>query len=193
MPTIIEKRLAFDFADGWQVIKYDQRANPETGESAGFYRRVIEKGGVQHVRGIDLICRLPDLPERLQFIEVKDDRKRELAAGPRHAELFITVMQKVASTLAGLVVAERLGDASLLPYACLRQQPAIEVVLFLVEPELGVPATSGENGLYRLAKKQGVTALDQRLFAKLAEWNLPFVLYNLSNRRPSDWQVRDLA
>lgn len=194
MPTITEKKLAFDFADGWQVVKYDQQASLESGEPAGFYRRIMEKGGVQHVRGIDLICRLPGLPEKLQFLEVKDDRKRTMAAGPRHAELFIAVMQKTAGTLAGLVLAERLAAASLVPYACLRQLPAIEVILFLVEPEASeMPAVIAENKLYRLAKKQGATALDQRLFSKLGEWGLTFALYNLSNRSAPDWQVRDLA
>jgi hypothetical protein len=186
--------LAFDFADDWQVVKYDQPENLETGEPAGFYHRIMERGGVQHVRGTDLICRLPDLPERVQFIEVKDDRKRALATGPRHAELFISVMQKMAGTLAGLVIAERLGEASLRPYARLSQKPAIEVILFLVEPEpAAAPANTAENGLYRLAKKQGATALDQRLFSKLNEWGLPFALYNLSNRLAPDWQVRDLT
>ncbi len=74
MPIITERKLEFKFPNDWQVVAYDRPANPAMGQPAGFYRRVVEKGGVQYVRGIDILCRLPDLPERLQFIEVKDDR-----------------------------------------------------------------------------------------------------------------------
>jgi len=204
MPRIIERKLEFEFPGDWQAIAYDRPANPVRDEPTSFYRRVVEKGGVQYVRGIDIVCRPPDLPEQLQFIEVKDDRKRESASDeqqdhkkrePRHTELFRTVMQKTAGTLAGLLLAERLQEESLRPYACLSQQPAIEVILFLVEPELlsGVSA-SADNGIYRLGRKQRVAGLDQKLTNKLDEWGLKFHLYNLnSNRLPPDWQVHDLA
>ena len=194
----------FEFPDNWQVVAYDRPANTETGEPTSFYRRVVEKGGVQYVRGIDIVCRLPDLPERLRFIEVKDDRKREPGAEvgdngrkkePRHTELFRTVMQKTAGTLTGLLLAERLQEDSLRPYACLSQQPAIEVILFLVEPEL-LPESfdPAENGIYQLARKERVTGLDKKLTDKLYEWGLKFHLCNFSpNRLPPDWQVRDLA
>lgn len=188
MPIITERKLEFKFPDDWQVVAYDRPAS--------FYRRVVEKGGVQQVRGIDMICRRPDLPERLQFIEVKDDRRREVEVGPRHTELFRTVMQKTAGTLAGLLLAERLREESLWPHACLSQQPAIGVVLFLVEPAAGPlpePMDSTENNLYRLAKRERISGLDQRLTAKLGEWGLSFVLHNLSTRPATDWQVRDLA
>ncbi len=70
-------------------------------------------------------------------------------------------MQKTAGTLAGLVLAERLQEVSLQPFACLSQQPAIEVILFLMEPELLPEAPDpGENGIYQLAKKQRVADLD---------------------------------
>lgn len=202
MPRITERKLAFEFPDDWQVVAYDQPANPETGEPASFYRRVVEKGGVQYVRGINIVCRLPDSPERLQFIEVKDDRKRksdteddERKKEPRHTELFRTVMQKTAGTLAGLLLAERLQDETLRPYTCLSQHPAIEVILFLVEPELlSAPPDPAENGIYRLARKERVSGLDQKLTNKLNEWGLKFHLHNFSpDRLPPDWQMRDLA
>ncbi|WP_375419381.1 hypothetical protein [uncultured Hymenobacter sp.] len=194
MPTITERELVLEFLDGWQVVQYDRQANSKTGEPASFYRRIIEQGGVTHVRGVDIICRLPGLPERLEFIEIKDDRKRTMKAGPRHAELFTTVLQKTAGTLAGLVLAERLGEESLRPHACLSQNPTIEVILLLVEPApVPVQAVSGENNLRRLAERQGKTTLEQRLNAKLEEWGLRFALYNLSNRPAPDWQVRDLS
>lgn len=204
MPRIIERKLAFEFPDNWQAVAYDRQANPKTGEPASFYRRIVEKGGVQYVRGIDIVCRLPDLPERLQFIEVKDDRKREPDTDvednrrkkePRHTELFRIVMQKTAGTLAGLLLAERLQDDSMLPYACLNQRPVIEVILFLVEPELlSEPPDSAENGIYRLARKERVTGLDQNLTNKLDEWGLKFHLYNFTpSRLPPNWQVQDLA
>ena len=171
MPIITERKLEFKFPNDWQVVAYDRPANLATGEPASFYRRVVERGGVQYVRGIDILCRLPDLPERLQFIEVKDDRSWQPPSEdngrkkePRHTELFRTVMQKTAGTLAGLVLAERLQEVSLQPFACLSQQPAIEVILFLMEPELLPEAPDpGENGIYQLAKKQRVADLDQKL------------------------------
>jgi hypothetical protein len=204
MPIVTEGKLVFEFPDDWQVVAYDRPANPATGEPASFYRRVVEKGGVQYVRGMDIVCRLPDSPERLQFIEVKDDRKRETDAEkpadckpkePRHTELFRTVMQKTAGTLAGLLLAERLQEESLRPHACLSQEPAIEVILFLLEPALLLAQPDpAENDIYRLARKERVTGLDQKLTNKLAEWNLRFHLYNFSpDRLPPDWQVRDLA
>ncbi|MEJ7660866.1 MAG: hypothetical protein WKG07_37880 [Hymenobacter sp.] len=59
---------------------------------------------MQHVRGMDAICRLqPGLPEKVQFLE--GQRRPQANNGrrpPRHAELFIAVMQKTAGTLAGL-------------------------------------------------------------------------------------------
>ena len=202
MPRIRERKLEFEFPDNWQVVAYDRPADPTTGEPASFYRRVVEKGGVQYVRGIDLVCRLPDLSERLQFIEVKDDRSREPDSEeqngckkkqPRHTELFRTVMQKTAGTLAGLLLAERLQEESLRSYACLSQQPAVEVILFLVEPELPEVPDPAENGIYQLARKERVTGLDQNLTNKLHEWGLAFHLYNLTpGRRPPDWQVHDL-
>lgn len=198
MPSIIERKLAFEFPDDWQVVAYDRPANPATGEPASFYRRVVEKGGVQYVQGMDIVCRLPGLPERLQLIEVKDDRKREPVkegkqGEPRHTELFRTVMQKTAGTLAGLVLAERLREESLQSHACLSQQPVIEVILFLVEPELLLePPDPAENGIYRLARKERVAGLDQKLTNKLAEWGLEFHLYNFApNRLPPDWQVHE--
>ena len=202
MQVITERKLTFEFPDGWQAVAYDRPANLVTGEPASFYRRVVEKGGVQYVRGIDIVCRLPGLPERLQLIEVKDDRKREVEKEepddgkdkkePRHTELFRTVMQKTAGTLAGLLLAERLREESLRPQACLSQHPAIEVVLFLLEPEVppALPA-AGENGIYQLARKERVSGLDQKLTTKLNEWGLRFHLYNF-NRLPPDWQAYEL-
>lgn len=193
MPTIIERKLELEFPGDWQVVQYDRQLDAERNEPASFYRRIIEKGGVQQIRGVDIVCRLPGVPGRLQFIEVKDDRKRTINAGPRHAELFITVMQKIAGTLAGLVLAERLSDASLRAHACLSQNPLIEVVLFLVEPDpTPVLAGNTENNLHRLNKQQRKTTLDQRLIAKLNQWGLPFALYNLTNRPAPDWRVREL-
>ena len=204
MRRIVERNVEMEFPEGWQAVSYDRPANPVTGDAASFYRRVMEKGGVQHVRGIDVVCRLPGLPERLQFIEVKDDRKREAASKelnksrkeePRHTELFRTVMQKTAGTLAGLLIAERLQDESLSPYACLSQRPAIAVVLLLIEPEVIAEALDpAENGIYQLSRKQRVAGLDQKLTNKLDEWGLKFHLCSLNaNRLPPDWQVRDLA
>lgn len=202
MPTIEEKNketgkgLAFDFPSDWKAIKYDQEEDLAADEPAGFYRRVIEKGGVQRVRGMDIVCRLPGEPAHLQFIEVKDERKRDSAksVNKRHDKLYKTVLRKVIGTLAGLTLAERLGDDSLRQMACLSRQPAIEVILFLVEPpQTPVPNVGSKRTLRRVVKQQRKTTLDQRLIAKLNQWGLPFKLYNLSNRPATDWQVRDLA
>jgi hypothetical protein len=200
MPTILEvneetgEGLAFDFPRGWKVRKYDQDAEAATNTPAGFYRRVILDDGVQHIRGMDIVCRLPDKPRRLQFIEAKDDRKRAMATGERHTELYETVLRKTIGTLAGLTLAERLGDDSLRRIACLSRQPHIEVILFLVEPAIpSRPRQSDRNELRRLVREEGKVTLEQRLRAKLDAWGLPFNLYNLTNRPPTLWQVRDLT
>jgi hypothetical protein len=206
MPTIIERNketgagLAFDFPADWQVVKYDQDENPATAETAGFYRRVVlgegEEGSedAQGIRAMDIVCRLPGLPAHLQLIEIKDDRKRTKEKGERETELYTTVLLKTAGTLTGLLLAERLGDASLQPMACLSRQPVVEVILFLIEPVAEQVADIGsKRKLRRLAKLQIKTTLDQRLSSTLRRWGLPFALYNLTNRLPSDWRVREVA
>jgi hypothetical protein len=195
MPILTERKLVFEFSDAWQVVAYDRPADPATGAPASFYRRIVEKGGVQQVCGMDVVCRLPNVPEKLQFIEIKDDRKREMAAGPRHTELFRIVMQKTAGTLAGLVLAERLAEDTLQPYACLSRAPEIEVILFLLEPDLLPEAADDtENNLLRLAQKQRLSGLDQKLTAKLGEWGLQFNLYNRTpDRLPVDWEVSEVS
>lgn len=193
MQTFKEKNLLFDFPDDWQVTHYDARIDVITGASVGFYRKTLTSGGVKHVQAVDFICRLPDAPKKLQFVEVKDDRLDARAEGERRTQLFEAVMSKVASTLAGLLIAERLGqqmdDNLLRPMACLSEQPEIEVVLFWVEPPIA------GSILRRIVKKDGKVLLQQRLAAKLGQWAIPFCLYNLvdADRRPPDWQVRDLA
>jgi hypothetical protein len=197
MPTIEEKNkegngLAFDFPPDWQVVKYDQDAEPLADEPAGFYRRVVLSDGVQQVRGMDIVCRLPGEPMRLQLIEVKDERKRDLTVevGIRHEELRQTVLRKTMGTLASLLLAERLGDDSLRPMACLSQQPIIEVVLFL--EELTVQPVR-QTVLRKAVEKDRVNLLDQKLTAKLRQWGIPFFLYDLDKRKPVLWTVRDLS
>lgn len=205
MPTIIERNketgvgLAFDFPDSWQAVKYDQDEAVASQELAGFYRRIIlgekeiDSKDAQGIRAMDIVCRLPGEPKRIQLIEIKDDRKRTKEKGERETELYNTVLLKTTGTLAGLLLAERLGDASLRPMACLSRQPAVEVILFLVEPPVeAVPDVGSKRSLRRLAKLQVKTTLDQRLTATLKRWGLPFKLYNLSNRPSPDWQVREL-
>lgn len=193
MQTFKEKKLLFDFPDDWQVTHYDAKADPITGTLAGFYRRILTGGGVKYVQAVDFICHLPDAPKKLQFIEVKDDRLDTKAEGERRTQLFEAVMSKVASTLAGLLIAERLGeqmdDDLLRPMACLSVEPEIDVVLFWVEPPVAGTV------LRRVVKKDGKTLLHQRLAAKLGQWGITFYLYNLvdTDRLPPDWQVRDLA
>ena len=197
MPTIQEKNkagkgLVFDFLSDWRVVKYDQDAEAETTEPAGFYRSVILSDGVQQVRGMDIVCRLPGEPERLQFIEVKDERERDPATNValRHEELRLTVLRKTMGTLAGLLLAERLGTDSLRPMACLSRQPVVEVVLFLEEPPL---PTRRLTELRKATEKDRKNILDQKLTAKLHQWGIPFFLYDLEKRKPALWQVRDLA
>ena len=197
MPTIEEKNkagkgLAFDFPSDWRVIKYDQDVEPSANEPAGFYRSVILSDGVQQVRGMDIVCRLPGQPARLQLIEVKDERERafDISVAVRHEELRRTVLRKTMGTLAGLLLAERLGDNFLRPMACLSRQPLIEVVLFLEEPEL-LPQRS--TPLRKSTEKDRKNILDQKLTAKLHQWGIPFFLYDLDKRKPALWQVRDLV
>ena len=192
MPTIQENNLAFDFPADWYAVKYDHDAEPASGEPAGFYRRVILSEGVQQVRGMDIVCRLPGEAKRLQLIEVKDERKRNPVTDValRHEELRQTMLRKTLGTLASLVIAERLGDAALRPVACLSQQPLIEVVLFLEEPSL---APQRSTLLRRVTERDRKNILDQKLTAKFYQWGMPFFLYDLDKRRPALWQVRDLA
>jgi hypothetical protein len=93
MPTIQENNLAFDFPADWYAVKYDHDAEPASGEPAGFYRRIVLSEGVQQVRGMDIVCRLPGEPECLQLIEVKDERKRNPTTdvAVRHEELRQTI------------------------------------------------------------------------------------------------------
>lgn len=192
MPTIEESNLAFDFPSDWQIAKFDHDAELASNEPAGFYRRVIMSNGVQQVRGMDIVCRLPGEAKRLQLIEVKDERKRDPATDValRHEELRQTVLRKTLGTLASLVLAERLGDAPLRPMACLSQHPLIEVVLFLEEPLL---ASQPSTLLRKVTEKDRKNILDQKLTAKLYQWGIPFFLYDMDKRRPALWQVRDLA
>jgi hypothetical protein len=192
MPTIQENNLAFDFPADWYAVKYDHDAEPASGEPAGFYRRVILSEGVQQVRGMDIVCRLPGEAKRLQLIEVKDERKRDPATDValRHEELRQTMLRKTLGTLASLVLAERLGDASLRPVACLSQQPLVEVVLFLEEPPL---APQRSTLLRKVTEKDRKNILDQKLTAKFYQWGMPFFLYDLDKRKPMLWRVRDLV
>lgn len=193
MQTFREKKLLFDFPDEWQVVQYDAKADPSTGRPAGFYRRVITGGGVKHIQAVDFICKPSGTPARLQFLEVKDDRQDVRAEGDRRTLLFEAVMGKVASTLAGLLIAERLGDQlddnQLRPLACITEHPVIEVVLFWVES----PVTG--STLRRLVKKSGKLDLQQRLTAKLYQWGMPFALYNLTDadRSAPEWTVREIS
>jgi len=204
MPTIIEwnketgKGLAFDFPPGWKPVKYDQEEDELISEPAGFYRSIIlgekTKKTAQGIRAMDIICRLPGNSKQLQFIEIKDDRLRTMAKGDRETELYETVLLKTIGTLAGLTLAERLGEESVRPMACISRQPTIEVILFLVEPpERVVPDIGSRRTIRRLVNQQLKTSLDQRLSATLNRWGLPFTLYNLSNRIAPDWRVREVT
>ena len=193
MPTIREKNLVFDFPAGWQAVKYDQDTEPGASEPAGFYRRIILSEGVQQVRGMDIVCRLPGAPARLQLIEVKDERTRasttDTEVALRHEELRQTVLRKTMGTLASLLLAERLGDDSLRPMACLSQRPALEVVLFLEEPALPLVR---QTLLRKTVEKDRTNLLDQKLTAKLRQWGIPFFLYDLHKRKPALWTVRKI-
>ena len=211
MPTIIEDALAFDFPPDWQVTKYDQQADDSADELAGFDRRITQSAGVKHVRGMDIVCRLPGNLPSLQLIEVKDDRLRAADVLPapcrwpagdcqqrlsnstlRHTQLYETVLLKTVGALAGLLLAERLGENTLRATACLTQNPAIEVILFLAERPVEAEPTSVRAKLRRSAGLDRTEVLHQKLTAKLHQWGLPFKLYNLTNRPPALWQVRDL-
>lgn len=192
MPTFREGKFQFDFPADWQVVHYDQDADPVTGLAPGFYRRVVTNGGVKYVQAVDFVCLLPGEQKKLLFLEIKDDRLDARAEGERRTLLYEAVMSKVASTLAGLTLAERLrkqlpGD-EVQPLACLSELPLIEIALFWLEPV--VPS----NTLRRVVKKDGKTLLQQRLTAKLLQWDMPFTLHNLTDadRLPTEWQAREL-
>ena len=188
MPTFREKMLLFNFPDDWQVVHYDTKADPIAGTPAGFYRRILTSGGVSKVQAVDFICRLPAESASLQLVEVKDDRLDIRAEGERRTQLYEAVMSKVAGTMAGLAIAERLGvDELLRPMACLSSRPEIEVILFWLEPP--VVGTT----LRRVVKKDGKAILQQRLAAKLRQWDMEFALYNLTDpdRLAPYWQAHE--
>lgn len=191
MQTFREKKLLFDFPDDWQVAHYDAKADPVAGTPAGFYRRILTSGGVSKIQAVDFVCRLPVESASLQLVEVKDDRLDTRAEGERRAQLYEAVMSKVAGTVAGLLIAERLDaqldDDALRPLACLSNRPEIEIVLFWLEPP--VIGTT----LRRVVKKDGKAILQQRLAAKLRQWGMEFALYNLTDpdRLPIHWQARE--
>ena len=162
-----------------------------SGEPAGFYRRVILSEGVQQVRGMDIVCRLPGEARHLQLIEVKDERKRDPTTNValRHEELRQTMLRKTLGTLASLVLAERLGDSDLRLIACLSQQPLLEVILFLEEPPVPAPR---RTELRKTVEKDRKNILDQTLTAKFRQWGIPFFLYDLDKRKPALWQVREV-
>lgn len=196
MSTIEEKNeagkgLAFDFPPDWYAAKYDQDAEPAANEPAGFYRSTILSEGVQQVRGMDIVCRLPGKPAQIQLIEVKDERDRDSSTNValRHEELRQTVLRKTLGTLASLLLAERLGDGLLRPVACLSQHPLIEVVLFLEEPPAPAPR---ETMLRKTVEKDRKNILDQKLTAKLRQWGIIFFLYDLDKRKPALWRVREI-
>ncbi|MBC7447876.1 MAG: hypothetical protein H7330_07435 [Hymenobacteraceae bacterium] len=163
MPTKCEgatNPICFDFPIGWEAVKYD--------EEGGFYRTTVTKH-VNLIRGMDLVAVPPGAP-RVVFIEVKDFRK----AAPddpeaRNAKLIDTVLRKTLYTLAGLVAAERVGEASLRPFAMLSRQPPVQVVLFLVEAPLA-------SKLRQQNQRVGRNDLEQSLTAQLAAWGLDFAL-----------------
>ncbi len=179
MPSFKEGKFWFDFPADWQVVHYDRDADPATGAAPGFYRRVVTNGGVKQVQAIDFVCLLPATPKKLLFLEIKDDRLDTRAEGERRTLLYESVMSKVTSTLAGLLLAERLHaqwpSDEVQPLACLSELPLIEVALFWLEPP--VPSST----LRRVVKKDGKTLLQQRLTAKLLQWDMPFTLYNLTD------------
>ncbi len=182
--------LYFNFPANWEAVEFDRDKHAPTGQTAGFYRHTILSEGVEHIRGVDIVAR-PTAEMRLQLIEVKDDRKRTLPASDRHEELRKTVLNKVLGTLAGLTVAERVGEPTLRSLACLSQRPAIDVVLFLEEPPVVVvPNVGSKRALRRQTRSVFRSSLEQNLMAKLATWGLPFYLYNLSNRQPAEWVVQ---
>lgn len=198
MPQIEEGRLIFDFPAGWEVVRYDQDADIEAGVEVGFYRRVVINGNeeaelpaLQRIRGIDFVARAADAAPRVQFIEVKDDDLNTEERQARHKVLYETVLLKTFNSLSGVLLAERLREPSLAPMACLSLHPVVEVVLFLVEPPVAqVSAIGSKRKLRRQNRAVKRNGIDQQLAAKLAEWHLPFYLYNLTTRLPPHWQVR---
>ncbi len=152
--------IHFDFPSGWEAVKYD--------EEGGFYRTTVTKH-VDLIRGMDFVA-VPPGTSRVVFMEVKDFR-RALPGDPAalNAKLFDTVLRKTLYTLAGLLVAERVGNASLQPFAVLSRQLPVQVVLFLAEAP---PASK----LRQLNQRVGRNDLEQSLTAQLAAWGLGFAL-----------------
>lgn len=184
------QELWFDFPVGWTATEFDRDKSDSQGP--GFYRQVVISDGVEHTRGVDIVARPPAPEHRIQLIEVKDDRLRQMPAQQRHEELRKTLLRKVLGTLAGLVIAERIGEPSLHHLACVGEKPNIEAVLFLEEPAPApVPSGGSVKKLRKLNRSAFRSDLELRLAAKLGTWGIPFYLFNLSSHPPREWTVRD--
>jgi len=188
MPTIIEGNLHFDFPAGWLAVKYD--------EEQGFYRDTVTRH-IQYIRGVDIVACPTDEVGRLLFIEAKDYRKASGIADTLNSELLETMLRKTLGTLAGLTVAERVQEPSLHRLAILSRQPAIEVVLFLVDkPLTAVAAPPTSKKLRRQTQATGRNDLEQKLTAILADWGLSFKLRGSpiplqpASNATDEWTVR---
>ena len=185
MPTITEKDVDFDFLPGWAVVQYD--------EPGGFYRETVIKY-VQHVRGMDIVCR-PPAPRRVVFIEAKDFRKETDAKHTLNSVLQESVLRKTIGTLAGLFIAERAENGKLRPMAILRKALPVQVVLFVVERPLPPRSTTADKLRWQNAIS-GRNDLEQKLTTLFSAWGIEFQLRGspaplvLPTTATDGWSVR---
>lgn len=165
MPTITEKNVDFDFLPGWEVVQYDA--------PGGFYREVVIKY-VQHIRGMDIVCRPPG-SRRVVFIEAKDFRKETDARQTLNSTLKESVLRKTISTLGGLLIAERAAAEELRPMAILQKELPATVVLFVVERPVPTHTTTADK-LRRQTTISGRNDLEQTLSALFSAWGIGFQL-----------------
>lgn len=130
MTEFVEGEMAFTFAKGLEVCKYDDTK---------FYRGTMLR--IEGTKGVDFIVVKPssgNMGEAL-FVEVKDltgheSRNRQRLLSGR---LVSEVVQKVRDTLSGLYAAQRWDIKELRPFTrSLFQNPdtsRIKVILFLEE------------------------------------------------------------
>lgn len=165
MPTVTEKNVDFDFLPGWEVVQYDA--------PGGFYREVVIKY-VQHIRGMDIVCRPPGA-RRVVFIEAKDFRKETDAKQTLNSVLQESVLRKTISTLGGLLIAERAASDELRPMAILQKELPVTVVLFIVERPVPPHSTTADK-LRRQTTISGRNDLEQKLSVLLGAWGIGFQL-----------------
>jgi hypothetical protein len=173
----IESTLRFDFPRNWQAIKYD--------DSEFHQQRMMP---LQEVKASDIVAMPPDTSQ-LYLFEVKDFRPKDKNSGrcDDYKKFVNIVAKKTLSTIAGLYLAPRTIDKSVLNYShrLLHNPRHLQVIFFMQEDPLPVGGTYDYRRIM-LDRRQKL----REVFGKLG---LEAELYSLDTPVASmPWVVTDL-